>query len=185
MNTDLLILKKAAERWKEKLIKIKVAMFDVDGILTDGKLFYMGQEVGWNRSFHARDGYGLLLLKNAGIKVGIISGGNSIAVQERFYHNLPLDKEFIFLGDEDKRDAYQKILDKGYRDEEILYMGDELFDIPLLKRAGFSATVPAASFEVQEASNFVTLSKSGEGCVREVIDMLRIVQHITAPIADF
>jgi 3-deoxy-D-manno-octulosonate 8-phosphate phosphatase (KDO 8-P phosphatase) len=171
--------------FKKKLEKIRVVIFDVDGILTDGKLYYMGQEVGWGRSFHARDGYGMLILQNAGLKVGIITGGNSTSVKERFYRNLPIDQEYLFFGDEDKRHAYQKILAKGHKDEEILYMGDEFFDMPLLKRVGFSATVEGASPEVQKIVDYVTITPSGEGCVREVIDILRLAQGIVPHVADF
>lgn len=178
-------IQQIALHYKSKLEKIRVVLFDVDGILTDGKLFWMGQEVGWGRSFHARDGYGMLILQNAGIKVGIITGGSSNSVKERFLRNLPIDQEYLFMGDEDKRHAYQKVLAKGHKDEEILYMGDEFFDIPLLKRVGFAATVEGASPEVQAEVDYVCKTPSGEGCVREVIDILRLAQGIVPHIAGF
>jgi 3-deoxy-D-manno-octulosonate 8-phosphate phosphatase (KDO 8-P phosphatase) len=76
-------------------------------------------------------------------------------------------------------------LAKGHKDEEILYMGDEFFDMPLLKRVGFSATVEGASPEVQKIVDYVTITPSGEGCVREVIDILRLAQGIVPHVADF
>ena len=93
--------------------------------------------------------------------------------------------DYSFLGNEDKRQAYQKVLDDGYSDSEILYIGDEFFDLPLLRRAGFSATVPNSSHEIQEAVDYVTHCSAGEGAVREVIDLLRYVQGIVPDIPDF
>ena len=157
-------IQKNAEQFKNKLQLIKIALFDVDGILTDGRVYYQGEEMGFNRFFHIHDGYGLKLLQSAGIKVGVITGGNSLGVIKRF-ENLQLD--YIYLGNEDKRSAYLDILKKeNARDENILYMGDEFFDIPLLKRAGFSATNKQAHFEVQESVDYVTQRAAGMGCVR-------------------
>lgn len=160
----------------EKLAKIKVCAFDVDGILTDGKVSWDGQEVGWNRSTHTRDGYGLKLLMEHGLKVGVITGGDSLSVIKRFKENLGLD--FIYMGNEDKVDAMNSLNKDGFSDDEILYMGDEIFDIPLLKRAGFSATVKNSSPEVQECVDFIAQTPSGEGCVREVIDLLRLSRKL-------
>jgi 3-deoxy-D-manno-octulosonate 8-phosphate phosphatase (KDO 8-P phosphatase) len=171
------------KKFSTKLAAIKVCAFDVDGILTDGRVFWQGDEVGWNRSTHTRDGYGLKFLMEAGIKVGIITGGNSLSVEKRFKENLGLD--FVFMGDEDKRKAFLKLEAMGFASHEILYMGDELFDIPLMKRAGFSATVPEASPEVHEAADYITKARPGMGCVREVIDILRYSRNIIPHVPDF
>ncbi|MGB0452869.1 MAG: KdsC family phosphatase [Bacteriovoracaceae bacterium] len=176
-------LKESSEKFKDKLLKLKVCLFDIDGILTDGHVFHDGSEVGWNRVFHTRDGYGLKLLREAGLKVGVISGGDSNSVRQRFIENLGLD--YVHLGNEDKRKAYLSVTSDGYKDEEVLYMGDEFFDLPLLKRAGFSATVPAASPEVQASVDYVTQLDSGKGCAREVIEMIRFVRNFTPDIPDF
>ena len=173
----------AAQKFAAKLTKIKVCAFDVDGILTNGLVYWAGEEVGWNRYTHTRDGYGLKVLMEMGLKVGVITGGNSLGITKRFKENLGLD--FVYMGNEDKRVAYLDLLSKGYKDEEILYMGDELFDIPLLARAGFSATVPSASHEVLECVDYVTSVDSGMGCVREVIDILRLARNYTPEIPDF
>lgn len=172
-----------AQKFAAKIKPLKVFLFDVDGILTTGHIFFQGGEVGYNRCFHTHDGYGLKILMRAGFKVGVISGGDSVGVMERFQNNLKLD--YVFLGNEDKREAYKKILAEGYQDHEILYMGDEFFDLPLLKRAGFSATVPNASREVQEEVDYVTTITSGNGCVREVIDLVRQVKGIVPEVPDF
>ena len=180
MEQDLRVL---GRKFKDKLGPIKVVLFDIDGILTNGLIHWDGMEVGYNRATHAQDGYGMKLLMDAGIKVGVISGGDSLGVKKRFEENLKLD--FVFLGNEDKRKAYLKVIDLGYEDKNILYMGDELFDIPLLKRAGFSATVPNAGHEVREAVDYVTMRKSGQACAREVMDILRYAKGIIPIIPTF
>ncbi len=172
-----------AEQFKDKLVQIKVCAFDVDGILTNGLVSYDGAEMGFNRSTHTSDGYGLKVLMDAGLYVGVISGGNSEGVKKRFIENLQLN--FAYLGDEDKRNAYLDLLSKGYKDHEILYMGDEFFDLPLLKRSGFSATVPSSSLEIQESVDYITRRPAGMGCVREVIDILRYAKNIIPDVPQF
>lgn len=175
-------LRQAAKPFHDKLKKIKVAIFDVDGILTNAKVYWSGEEVGFNRFFNVRDGYGLKVLKNAGIHVAIITGGDSVGVSKRM-RGLGLADELIHMGNEDKRDAFEKVLKTtGCSEEEALYMGDEFFDLPILKRAGFSATVPNASMEVREAVDYVTHFGAGDGCAREVMDMLRYAQDIVPEI---
>lgn len=173
---------KTANTYKEKLLKIKICAFDIDGILTNGQVFYDGKEGGFNRFTHTSDGYGLMLLKRAGIKVGVISAGDSLSVRKRFIEDLNLD--FVYLGEKDKRKPYRKIIAEGFQDENILYMGDDFFDLPLLKVCGFSATVPGASLEIQESVDYITERFSGMGCVREVIDILRYAQKITPHILE-
>lgn len=177
------LLKDYASSFEKKLKKIKVCAFDIDGILTNGGISWEGEDVGFNRITHALDGHGLKILMEAGLKVGVISGGDSIGVRKRFIENLKLD--FVFLGNEDKRESYKKILAMGFKDEEILYMGDEFIDLPLLKRAGFSATVPNASLEIQEAVDYITMREAGDGCAREVIDILRYAQKLPVKILEF
>jgi 3-deoxy-D-manno-octulosonate 8-phosphate phosphatase (KDO 8-P phosphatase) len=176
-------LREEAQKHLSKLKKIKAAFFDVDGILTDGHLYYDGAEMGFNRSFHTHDGYGLKVLMKAGLHVGIITGGDSLGVKMRFEQ---LGIPHLYMGNEDKRVAYTEIKQKlALKDEEILYMGDEFFDLPLLKKAGFSATVPNASLEVQESVDYITQRESGKACAREVIDMLRYAQNITPEVDEF
>jgi 3-deoxy-D-manno-octulosonate 8-phosphate phosphatase (KDO 8-P phosphatase) len=176
-------LKETAKKFEAKLKKIKVVAFDLDGILTDGHLWWAGEEVGWNRSFYIYDGYGMKLLMKAGIKVGVITGGDSVSVKKRV-DLLKLD--FLFQGKEDKRQAFLDIMKKyEVSADEILYMGDEFFDIPLLKKAGFSATVPNTGAEVKEVVDYVTIKESGKGCAREVIDLLRYAQGIEPVVEDF
>lgn len=166
----------------EKLKKIKVCLFDIDNVLTDGRIHYDGEEMGFNRSTHALDGYGLKVLMQAGLKVGVISGGISVGMQKRFEENLKLD--YVFLGNEDKRSAFKKILADGFTPDQVLYMGDEFFDLPLLMAAGFSVSVKNASHEVQERVDYIAHRNPGEGCVREVVDMVRYAQGIYPEVLD-
>lgn len=163
---------------EKKLKKIKCVLFDVDGVLTDGRVFYSGDEMGWNRFFNIYDGYGIKRLMANGIHVGIISGGDSRGLTERFIINLKIPKELCYFGDEDKIHAYEDIKAKLHLgDDEISYVGDEIFDIPLLEKVGFSATVPDASFLVQEKVDFVTTKKGGYGAGREVMDLILMINN--------
>ena len=169
-------LKEIAKKHEAKLKKIKVCAFDVDGILTDCKVQWDGEEVGFNRTFNIYDGFGMKMLMKAGIKVGVITGGDSVSVQKR---TSQLGVDFAYLGNEDKRLAFNEIMTKfNVQADEILYMGDELFDLPLLRRCGFSATVPNTTDEVTTMVDYVTERKSGEGCAREVMDLVRYAQDI-------
>lgn len=176
-------LKDVAKKHEAKLKKIKIIAFDLDGILTDARVWWASEEVGFNRSFNIYDGYGMKVLMNAGLKVGVITGGNSVSVTKRV-EQLALN--FCYAGNEDKREAFIDLM-KRYNAsaDEILYMGDELFDIPLLKKAGFSATVPNTSLEVQECVDYVTHRGSGQGCAREVMDLVRYAQAIHPDLGTF
>jgi 3-deoxy-D-manno-octulosonate 8-phosphate phosphatase (KDO 8-P phosphatase) len=176
-------LKETAKKFETKLKKIKVVCFDLDGILTDAHVWWASEEVGFNRNFNIYDGYGMKLLMKAGLKVGVITGGNSISVKKR---TEQLGVDFCYMGNEDKREAFMDLLSRyNVEAHEVLYMGDELFDIPLLKKAGFSATVPNTSDEVKEMVDYVTERESGRGCAREVIDLVRYAQGIVPLAEDF
>lgn len=172
-----------AKKFQDRLSKIKVCLFDIDGILTQGGITWDGEDIGFNRTTHAHDGWGMKFLQRKGIKVGVISGGDGPNLRKRFIENLKLD--YVFLGDEDKREAYLKILAEGYLDENVLYMGDEFIDIPLLKRAGFSVTVPNSCLEVQECVHYMTFLKGGEGAAREAIELVRYAQNLMVDIPSF
>lgn len=175
--------KEIAKKFEAKLKKIKVLAFDLDGILTDSHVWWASEEVGFNRTFCIYDGYGMKLLMKNGLKVGVITGGDSVSVRKRV-GQLGLD--FCYAGNEDKRKAFTELLAKYSVDaSEVLYMGDELFDVPLLKKAGFSATVPNTFEEVREIVDYVTKRESGKGCAREVIDLVRYAQNIHPENEDF
>lgn len=176
-------LREVAKIHEAKLKKIKVVVFDLDGILTDAHVWWESEEVGFNRQFNIYDGYGMKLLMGRGLKVGVITGGNSVSVQKRV---TQLGLDFCHAGNEDKREAFKAVLKQYQVDaSEVLYMGDELFDIPLLRKAGFSATVPNTSDEVKEIVDYVTFRESGKACAREVMDLVRYAQNIHSPVEDF
>ncbi len=169
-----------AKKFSSKLKNIKVLAFDVDGILTNGLIWYEGKNIGWNRCFNVRDGHMMREMMKLGYKVGVITGGNSQSIYRRFGKEPGgLNVDFIFAGSEDKKQYYEKIKQWGFADQEILYMGDEYFDLPILKSCGLSATVPQASREIRKAVDYVTKTPAGQGAAREVMDMLYYVCHQT------
>ncbi len=155
---------------QKRLRRIKVLLLDVDGILTDGHVFYLDGH-GWCRNFHVHDGHGIKMLVRAGIEVGVLSGGESNDVKHRMEM---LGARYIYLGNEDKLAGYEKVKEfTGCKDEEIAFMGDDVFDLPVLEKVGFSATVPHAMEEVRAKVHYVTEIPGGYGAVREVADAIR------------
>jgi 3-deoxy-D-manno-octulosonate 8-phosphate phosphatase (KDO 8-P phosphatase) len=144
---------------------------DVDGVLTDGRL-WIDTEGKWRRFFHVKDGVGMKLLMDQGYEVGVISGGKSDDVIQRMSF---LNIKHFYLEASDKVIPFEEILaDTGFKTEEIAFIGDEIFDIPILKRVGFAATVPNAVNEVKKAAHYVTKTEGGYGAVREVVDLIRL-----------
>lgn len=158
-----------------RLKKIKLLILDVDGVMTDGRIFWLDGH-GWTRHFHIKDGYGLKVLMKCGIDVAIISGGDSKDVRTRMEF---LKVKHVFLGDEDKIKAFDKIVaSTGLAPEQMAFMGDDLFDIPVIERVGFSATVPHAVDPVKARVHYITETPGGWGAVREVADAIRKAQGL-------
>ena len=147
---------------------IKAIVLDIDGVLTDGRIGYEGpQEI---KFFHVRDGHGLKLAMRAGLKVGILSGRSSEANRIRV-KELGLD--FLYEGKKDKKAAFETLLaEQQLQAEECLYMGDDVVDIPVLRRAGIAVTVADAPEMMDEFCHFRTRAGGGCGAVREVIELL-------------
>ena len=158
-----------AENLKEKLLKIKVVLIDNDGVLTDGRIVYgdYGDEL---KFFDVQDGFGVTLLRRAGFPVVIVSGKKS-RINNRRAKELAVDK--LFQKATDKLKTFEGIL-KKYKISaaETLYIGDDLIDLPVIRRAGFAAAVANAVPEAKEAAHYVTERVGGRGAVREVIDLL-------------
>ncbi|MEX0963594.1 MAG: phenylphosphate carboxylase subunit delta [Pseudohongiellaceae bacterium] len=149
--------------------KIKLLLLDVDGILTDGRLYFSnsGEEI---KAFHSLDGHGIKMLMNAGIAVGIITGRNSSIVAKRA---ADLGIEILYQGREDKIDVLTEISgQRGFALESIGYAGDDLPDLPVLQAVGLSFSVPGAHPSVQDAVDIVTTRGGGEGAVREISDFI-------------
>ncbi|MBE9486062.1 MAG: HAD-IIIA family hydrolase [Desulfuromonadales bacterium] len=153
----------------EKLAKIRLLLLDVDGVLTDGRIIYdnQGNEL---KAFNVKDGHGLKLLQRAGIKVGIITGRKSDVVARRA---AELGIEILYQHALSKLEPYRKILaDQGLGDEQVAYVGDDIVDLPILRRVGFSATVADAVPDVLPLVDYVTVRSGGRGAVREICDLL-------------
>lgn len=157
----------------EKAQKIKLLILDVDGVLTDGKLFFdnLGNEY---KSFHARDGHGIKLLRQTGVEVAVISGRKSDSVELRM-KNLGI--ELIYQGHEDKRAAFNEIIKKiGISPEQAAHVGDDLLDLPIMTRAGLAIAVADANFAVKQRADWCTTLAGGQGAVREVCDFIMQAQ---------
>jgi 3-deoxy-D-manno-octulosonate 8-phosphate phosphatase (KDO 8-P phosphatase) len=152
----------------DRLRAVKLFLCDVDGILTDATV-YMGGEAETKR-FHIQDGLGLRLLQREGIKVGWISNRPSLATTHRA-NDLKID--FLHQADGNKVVAAEKIIaDTKLTWEDVCYMGDDIVDLGVLKRAGLAVTVPHAIAEAQEMAHYVTELPGGDGAVREVVEMI-------------
>tara|TARA_B110001454_G_C12723300_1_gene436365 strand:- start:30594 stop:31103 length:510 start_codon:yes stop_codon:yes gene_type:complete len=153
----------------KKMSSIKLLAFDVDGVLTDNHVWM--NEVGqWRRMFSVRDGYGIQMLRENGYQMAFITGSFSDDVRERA---RVLKMNFFYEGSLDKLPAYEDIKSKtGLKDSEILYMGDDLFDLPLIERAGAGITVPEAVDKIKLQADYVTTQSGGKGAVREICEMV-------------
>ena len=151
------------------LKRTKVFILDIDGVLTDSRIFYI-EGTGWGAFYSVIDGFGIKLLMRSGIEVCFISAGNFTSHRKRAEI---LGIRHAYFGDENKLHAYEAIRkDLKVTEEECAYMGDELFDIPVLLTAGFAATPPHSSAQVKSAVHYVTKRKGGMGAVREVCDLI-------------
>ena len=157
------------EQLIESASKIRLLLLDVDGILTDGKLYFSnsGEE---SKAFHSLDGHGIKMLKRAGVAVGIITGRKSTIVTNRA-SDLGID--ILYQGREDKIDVLTEIIaTTGITADAIAYAGDDLPDLPVLQAVGLSFSVPGAHPIVKRAVNAITTHRGGEGAVREITDFI-------------
>jgi 3-deoxy-D-manno-octulosonate 8-phosphate phosphatase (KDO 8-P phosphatase) len=153
----------------EKAKAIRLLILDIDGVLTDGVIHYGPQEEEI-KSFHIHDGLGIQLLQQAGILVAVISGKKSMAATRRLKE---LAIEHIYLGHQDKVPAYEELKQKlRLKDNEVAYMGDDLPDLPLLRRAGLAITVPSAPDLIKQYIDLITKNKGGKGAVREACELI-------------
>ena len=154
---------------RERIRKIRMLLLDVDGVMTDGGII-LGPGSVELKKFHVRDGMGIRLAKASGLLVGILTSRVSEIVRKRA-EELGMDE--VQQGFFRKEDGYQEILKKqGLRDEEVAYIGDDLLDIPILKRVGFAACVADAADEAKKVSHYITRKKGGDGAIREIVEML-------------
>jgi 3-deoxy-D-manno-octulosonate 8-phosphate phosphatase (KDO 8-P phosphatase) len=169
----LFMLMNISEEITARARRIKLLLLDCDGVLTDGGLYYTfdGKHVlEGAKVFHIHDGLGLKLAREAGLKVGIISGRISPALIARA-RDLQIDR--LHQGIDDKLSVYQQIkIDEGVTDEEIAYAGDDLPDLPVMRLVGLAIAVADAVEEVRERAHFVTNKAGGRGAAREIVELL-------------
>ena len=153
----------------KKAQKVRLLVLDVDGVLTDGAIIYSdkGEEP---KSFNVKDGLGIKMLIQEGIKVAIISGRKSRAVE---YRANELGIQEVYQGIKNKVAIFEEILKRNKMNpEETSFIGDDLIDLPLLSRVGFAVGVSDAVKEVKKAADYVTRLPGGKGAVREVCELL-------------
>jgi 3-deoxy-D-manno-octulosonate 8-phosphate phosphatase (KDO 8-P phosphatase) len=153
----------------ERAQKIRLLILDVDGVLTDGRVYYgnYGDEL---KAFDIQDGLGLSLLYRVGIKAVIITARKSKVVLRRA-KDLRIAK--VYQNAFRKIEAYEKVLKKfRIKDEEACYIGDDLIDLPILRRVGLAACVPNAREELKQVAHHITSRRGGEGAVREIAEIL-------------
>lgn len=154
---------------KNALKNIRLLLLDVDGVLTDGRIIYDNNGIE-SKAFNVRDGHGLKMLQRAGVRIGIITGRESAIVTHRAQE---LGIEFVYQGAKDKLVPYQQIMAvTGFSDENVAYVGDDVVDLPILRRVGCSFTVADACAEVKPHVDYITNCAGGCGAVREICDML-------------
>lgn len=153
----------------QRIKKIKILVLDVDGVLTDGRIIMddRGREI---KFFDVRDGHGLKMLMRTGIEIVFLTGRKSRVVEHRA-RELGITE--VYQGARNKVEIFEAVLErKGLQAAEAAYAGDDIVDVPVLKRAGFSVAVANAVVEAKRAAHYVTKNKGGRGAVREVCEII-------------
>jgi len=157
------------ESLRERVSRLSVMIFDIDGTLTDGRIFWVPGS-GWTQMYSVRDGMGIKRLQEAGLEVAAISGGDSLSAQVRMQS---LGIKHVHFGSQDKVAHFERLLTLlGVSAERCGYMGDEVVDLPLLRAVGFSAAPPEAPEEVRAAVHYVARLAAGMGAARDVCELI-------------
>ncbi|MFK5880558.1 MAG: HAD-IIIA family hydrolase [Flavobacteriaceae bacterium] len=159
--------------YKEIMPQITTFIFDVDGVLTDGTI-QVSENGDMIRNMNIKDGYALKTAVDAGYKVCIISGGSSEGVRIRLKR---LGLTDVYLGAHNKINQFEEIINKYHlKTNEVLYMGDDIPDYPVMKLVGLACSPKDAAPEIQSISHYISQKKGGKGCVRDVIEQVLKVQ---------
>ena len=171
------------KKLEARMTAVKIMIFDVDGVLTDGGLYY-GPEGEAIKRFNVLDGLGIKFLNQFGIQTAIISARQSSITARRA---ADLGISHVFQGSHDKQAALTRLMQQtGLSLYQIGYIGDDVIDLPLLKQVGFAATVPNCHPEVLPHVHYITQAAGGHGAAREICDMLlRAHGHYKAALASF
>ena len=159
--------------YKEKLIKIKNFVFDVDGVFTDGSIIVdnSGNEL---RVFSTRDGIAVKLATDKGYNFCVISGGKNEGVRKRLNK---LGIKNVYLGVNNKMEVFKSFMnDNNLKTTETMFMGDDIPDMQILKMVGLSCCPNDAANEVREVVDYISIKKGGEGCVRDIIEQILTIQ---------
>jgi len=160
---------KLTQPLKDKAKRIKLIVMDVDGVLTQGHIVMdaSGREI---KFFDVQDGFGLFLWRKAGFKSAIITAGDTVAVKKRADY---LKIDVVYQNVHNKLASYKKLKDKfRINDSEICFIGDDLMDLPLLKKAGLSCCVSNARADIMPCAHYVSRREGGRGAVREIIELI-------------
>ena len=161
------------EEFSTRAQRIKLIAFDVDGVMTDGSL-YLGDDGQEYKAFNSLDGHGMKMLKRSGVERAIITGRTSKVVAQRAAN---LGITYLYQGIEDKLVAWQELLAKlGLTPEECAFMGDDVVDLPAMRRSGLAISVPAAAAAVRQYAHYVTNLGGGHGAVREACEAIMRAQ---------
>jgi 3-deoxy-D-manno-octulosonate 8-phosphate phosphatase (KDO 8-P phosphatase) len=164
---------KIAPAVKKRAAQIKVLLMDVDGTMTDGGVSFLSQPDGTGleiKTFDAHDGQGLTLAHTAGLRTGCITGRESAALLHRANE---MKMEFIYMKQPTKIPAYEEVLRKaGVPDSAVAYVGDDLPDLPVMRRVGLAIAVGDAVPEVKKAAHFTTASVAGRGAIRDAVELI-------------
>lgn len=159
----------------ERIRNLKALVLDCDGVMTDAKIYYLGEDR-WTRSFSIRDGLGIKRLQLAGIKVAVITGSDSDDIRSRM---KSLKIEHFYEGSLNKLPAWNDFLAKsGLSAEQVAYMGDDEVDLPLMKLAAVSFTVPDGVPSAIACADYVAEASAGVGAVREVCELILSLQNL-------
>ncbi|BAT71247.1 3-deoxy-D-manno-octulosonate 8-phosphate phosphatase [Thermosulfidibacter takaii ABI70S6] len=154
---------------KKRIKPIKLLIMDVDGVLTDGRIV-LDNEGNELKFFNVRDGHGIVMLHRIGVETAILTGRVSKVVERRAKE---LSISYVIQGSLNKLEAYEGLRDRlGLRDKEIAYVGDDVVDIPVMRRVGFAVAVADAHPEVVKVAHYVTKAEGGRGAVREVAELI-------------
>jgi 3-deoxy-D-manno-octulosonate 8-phosphate phosphatase (KDO 8-P phosphatase) len=157
----------------EKAKQIKLIIFDVDGVLTDGGLI-LGESGNEYKIFHVRDGQGLVMLKESGVHIAVVTARTSGIVAERM---ATLGIEYVFQGQNDKGKAVSDLMKKlGVNKEQTAYVGDDFIDLSAMRMVGLSIAVEDAHPLVREHADWTTTNRGGRGAAREICEMVMRAQ---------
>ncbi len=165
-----------------KAREIRLVIFDVDGVLTDGSL-YLGDDGQEYKSFNSRDGHGMKMLQHHGVLIGIITGRTSEVVRIRMES---LGVKHVFQGKQEKLPAYVELRDAlGLSDRQIAYVGDDVVDLPIMRRVGLAIAVQDAHPLVIQHAHWQTPHPGGRGAGRDVCEMIMEAQGTLTEALDY